>query len=455
MFRIICLALCGWLCVEVQGVKRSAAPCWLSYNELERLYPRTLYLRGFAQAQLSEGEKAADLTQRLVILARKELLESVQVAIKNTTTALVSEQNGRISDNFSVSAETKSVFNISNIIIEKYWDKREKTAYVLAYADKQKLTAAYRQQLHQTTIEQLLETAKKDMDAGSYRTALGTLANGARLLVQDKPVLQLLQILGNTATGGHYEALHRMLAEGIRLGIQKQKYHFSSPLAQPLAAVFQEPLAQPLVLYARYSDGGAAQLPVQWLYEDGRRACPDMWSDVQGVARCVVSNVLSPQKNQTIKAQLDIQTYLNLKESPSDTLLYFFKELLAPPMMFSLQLSPTRIYMARQDGGGAFLADKLSVWFIKQGFELAPSPDQAQLVVRWTTDINTLKDKLPIYFAYVSGSVSIEKSGRILFKSTYKPMRGAGVDIEEAKIKSLERLAQGIQSDMIRFLNQE
>lgn len=455
MFRIICLAVCGWLSVEVQGVKRSAAPQWLSYNALERLYPRTLYLRGFAQASLSEGEKAADLLQRLVILARKELLESVQVAIKNTTTALVSEQNGRISDNFSVAAETKSVFNISNIIIEKYWDKQEKTAYVLAYADKQKLTAVYRRQLHQTTIEQLLETAKKDRDAGFYRTALGALANGMQLWLRDKPVLQLLQILGNTTTGMHYEELYRMLAEGIRQGIHKQKYYFSSPVSQPLAAVFQEPLAQPLVVYVQYSEGGAAQLPLQWLYEDGRRACSDMWSDTQGVARCVLSNVLSPRKTQTIRAQLDIQTYLNLEEAPSDTLLYFFKELLAPPLTFNLQLSPTRIYMMRQEGGADFLADKLSAWFIDKGFELVPSSDQAQLVVRWTTDISRRKDQPPIYFAYVSGSVSIEKSGRILFKNTYKPMRGAGVDMEAAKMKSLERLVQGIQSDIARFLHQE
>lgn len=156
------------LCLlSVNTLFGQARPDWIDEEIRAMQYPSEKYLVGYAWGNLIPGENIAHATERIKNTAQGNLLENVRVNMKTSTSSFISSGSidGQYTENEQFNSQTSksSVAEIVGMKTESYFDKKSKTVYVLAYADRYEVADYHKKllQFNLSQVEGLLATANK------------------------------------------------------------------------------------------------------------------------------------------------------------------------------------------------------------------------------------------------------------------------------------------------------
>ncbi len=138
------------------------SPEWIQKQQRNLKFPNSNYLTGYAENKNQQGEAEDVFLQKMKSYAQTDLVQGVQTTIESASTLNTREENSNFSQLFMLSSVSSSGMTIAGLAFETHYDKKAKTGYALAYADRGKVIANYKNKLSQlkTQCNQKLEQAK-------------------------------------------------------------------------------------------------------------------------------------------------------------------------------------------------------------------------------------------------------------------------------------------------------
>jgi hypothetical protein len=175
-------------------------PDWVNYEMRKMKYPASTFITGFSKDVNRNKDPETQFIEQLKIYARTELVEGVQTSILAITTSEVVESNKTFNEYFKKSSVSASNMNIVGLKFQTYYDPKEKTGYVMAFAKKDEVYANYQNLVNQklTTIKQKLTTVA---NAGSDKQiSLKALNETFPLFREIEEAQTLMYVLRSSAT---------------------------------------------------------------------------------------------------------------------------------------------------------------------------------------------------------------------------------------------------------------
>ena len=151
----------------INSVIIAQLPKWTDFNQRQKLYPTEQYLTGSSSESNIKKDALQPSFDYIEQLARGELIEKVQVQVQSTTKSETKDYDGVFNDFFRNDVETKSSLNLVGLKVEQYYDKKQKTTYILVYVKRIDLINFYKSQVDQnlSRIRNLLGSSREAVAA--------------------------------------------------------------------------------------------------------------------------------------------------------------------------------------------------------------------------------------------------------------------------------------------------
>ncbi len=119
------------------------SPDWVQNFGKSIKYPDEMYLTGFGIAALNKNKNKTQCMDISVQNAQKELMNKIYLDIKSNAAMRIKEGNNVYSEFYTSVTKSTSHLKLWGCEVEKFYDKRSKTAYALVYVKRQKLIDHY------------------------------------------------------------------------------------------------------------------------------------------------------------------------------------------------------------------------------------------------------------------------------------------------------------------------
>ena len=178
-------------------------PDWTDYYQREAQYPERMFLTGFA-SQGNVQQDSKELFDILTEVARKQLIESIQVKIKSVAELNIQNVNSNTYEEFKQNSVSLAEANIVGLKFETYYDKRNKEAFAFAYARKSEVITYYENLIKSnlSKIQQFQNEAAQSISSNDNKEALKSLFSCNSLfreLEESRLILTALGITGENS----------------------------------------------------------------------------------------------------------------------------------------------------------------------------------------------------------------------------------------------------------------
>lgn len=433
-------------------------PPWTKSEQRASLYPTTLYVQGFAQGKLQAGQSLESLLETLSAIARKELIESIEVKISQTGTLISKEENNSVSSSYTIQAQTQSAFEISNIQTLKYYQPQIQTAFVFAYAAREDLVRVYSQGL-----DAILETAENYLNQGnrqvesptqthspaSIRQALQAYAKAMTLLDSIEPRVKLLNNLGNKLWVGSYRDLVARLHNQVPKILEHFSLHIRAQAPPNPAGEFWQAPDQAIQAQVLGADSLAiADIPLVIKLEG--KLIAKAISDKHGQLSYNLDLLRSSKARQSLQIQVDLASYLNTSSKIAAQAL--FKGLNHPTELI-WHIRPSRIYFTNV-GQHSQLVTRLQDFFSEHNFYMVDNPQQARFNLQLELQNHSHSQRNGIHFAYVNASLKVYANSRkeAIFAKDCTNIKGVGISQNQAIINAVQEVYANLEQDLLGFV---
>jgi hypothetical protein len=130
--------------VLISGNLFSQQPAWTDYAKRNSMYPPSEYLVGFVSAENSQDEDPGKLMDKYESMARDKVVQSIQVSIESNNSMDISNKNGKSEEAFLSKSVSFSKANINGLRTGRYYDRKKKLVYAIAYVNIKQLISYYR-----------------------------------------------------------------------------------------------------------------------------------------------------------------------------------------------------------------------------------------------------------------------------------------------------------------------
>jgi len=137
-------------------------PEWTNQQIRKTNFSDTEYIKGYAEYKNQQNQTQEVFLEKLKGYAQKELIQSVQTTIESASALNSKEENGTFTELFMMSSMATCGMTITGLKFETFYDKKTKTGYAFAYANRMNVLDNYKGILNQTilSIKQKLDQAK-------------------------------------------------------------------------------------------------------------------------------------------------------------------------------------------------------------------------------------------------------------------------------------------------------
>jgi len=118
-------------------------PDWVQNFGKSAKYPEEIYLTGFGIAALDKNKDKSQCMDISVQNAHKELMNKIYLDIKSNAEMKIKEGGRAYSEVYTSVTTSTSHLKLWGCEVEKFYDKRSRTAYALVYVKRQKLIDHY------------------------------------------------------------------------------------------------------------------------------------------------------------------------------------------------------------------------------------------------------------------------------------------------------------------------
>ena len=160
--------------IAIVTVVNAQTPEWTEESKRKQLYPETDYLIGFASEKNVNKEDQQTLLNRLESYAKSQLVEYIQVKVRSEAVMELSEKNDDVQRNYRSMYSATSNLELTGLKVEKFYDQKTRTGYVIAYSRKNDLYKYYKGLIESglTIAAQKLEEAKSALSVNDIKLSL-------------------------------------------------------------------------------------------------------------------------------------------------------------------------------------------------------------------------------------------------------------------------------------------
>lgn len=169
-------------------------PAWIDYARRNALYPPSEYLVGFESGENSSDEDPGKLLEKYESLARDNVVESILVSIESNNAMHISNVNGKTEEEFLSKSVSFSKATINGLRTDRYYDKKKKLVYAIAYVNIKKLAYYYKDLLSNNVaeLEQKMRAGRSFIEMDDKENALRSFYEGMPLLSEIDEAQMLL-----------------------------------------------------------------------------------------------------------------------------------------------------------------------------------------------------------------------------------------------------------------------
>ena len=172
----------------------SQQPAWTDYAKRNSMYPPSEYLVGFVSGENTQDEDPGKLMEKYENMARDKVVQSIQVSIESNNSMDISNKNGKSEEEFLSKSVSFSKANINGLRTGRYYDRKKKLVYAIAYVNIKQLISYYRNLLSNNLDElnQKLREGKSFVQMNDKENALRSFYEGMPLLSEIDEAQMLL-----------------------------------------------------------------------------------------------------------------------------------------------------------------------------------------------------------------------------------------------------------------------
>ena len=169
-------------------------PAWVDYAKRNSMYPQSEYITGFVSGHNSQNEDPGKLMDKYEEMAKAKVVQSIQVSIETNTSMVLSNVNGKSSEEFKSESASVSSATVTGLNVERYYDRKKNDVYAFAYVSKKELVY-YNRKLIASNLEKIsekLKEGKKYLASGDKQNALKSFYEGMPLATEAEQAQWLL-----------------------------------------------------------------------------------------------------------------------------------------------------------------------------------------------------------------------------------------------------------------------
>lgn len=195
-------------------------PAWTDYAKRNSMYPPSEYLVGFVSGENTQDDDPGKLMEKYESMARDKVVQSIQVSIESNNSMDISNKNGKSEEAFLSKSVSFSKANINGLRTDRYYDRKKKLVYAIAYVNIKQLVYYYRNLLSNNLdeLKQKLREGKSFVQMDDKENALRSFYEGMPLLSEIDEAQMLLIALNKKE---HID-LYSQRVKDARLEINKE-----------------------------------------------------------------------------------------------------------------------------------------------------------------------------------------------------------------------------------------
>lgn len=149
------------LALVISQLTFAQLPTWTNSNQRNMKYPKARFITGYAVYKNQDNLTQEVFLEKLKGYAQKDLVNGVRTTIETASVLNSQEVNGQMNELFMVSSVSTAGMSIAGIKFETHYEKKGKTGYAFAYANRQEVFSYYINLLKQdiAKVQQKYETA--------------------------------------------------------------------------------------------------------------------------------------------------------------------------------------------------------------------------------------------------------------------------------------------------------
>jgi len=406
------------------------------------------YYVGIGSASTQAGE--SEFTAAARSGALNDIASQISVSLSSTVLQKVVETNDSLRSQLTAIVQTSARADLEDVELvgtfrdnEQYWVylRIERSAYQQRRADKLRAAASL--------AADLLTRGRKAERQGQTTSALRSYAQSLVPLRQylNEPLEGDVEGRRVYLANDAYASLQRLLDV---IQIQPAKGNRLATIGRPLKPPYE-------VRVVGAGNMPVERLPVHFAFVRGAGdLLQETLSDQNGLARCEVKKITSPERIQVIEASVRLSSLLG-PDSAGTLLPILLGTLAEPTSQLVLEVSGVEVYMeADETMFGEPLSQKVIEPALKsrlsdQGFSFVTARDRAVLSLNIKAQARKGSESYGLYFAFVTVDVTAIdlETGREIYRKSYADVKEGSDSYDKAARKAFSTAAARIAGEMV------
>jgi hypothetical protein len=231
-------------------------PAWVDFNSRRARYPEATFLTGF-YSEDGVREASQGKLDQMSEIARKYLIESVQVSIKSVARISIENVNRKTMERFEQSSVSIAKAEIVGLQYETFYNRKKRQAYAFVYARRADVIDYYQNMVTKklNDVDARIQMASSSLASNDHRNALKACFEAATLLKEVEEAQFILLALGVNREADLKTNLHNAKEGALQATTNRI---LNSPQISPGDVGYY--MAYMLGLQAGDQQGGAIQL---------------------------------------------------------------------------------------------------------------------------------------------------------------------------------------------------
>ncbi|MFC2102492.1 DUF4384 domain-containing protein [Bacteroidota bacterium] len=192
-------------------------PGWVNPAKRRAMFPDGQYLSGFKSGTFERDEDTEPIVDRLIKMAKTDLLEQIKVTIKSTATFNLENMNSQSLEHFRQASTSTAEASLTGLKTESFADQKKREVYAIAYLKIADLVESCKANLveKENKVNSLIKLAGDLAASGNLQQALSTYYDCFPLVREMENDISLVVSLGKESTQNQIPQLEYLINTGI------------------------------------------------------------------------------------------------------------------------------------------------------------------------------------------------------------------------------------------------
>lgn len=400
------------------------------------------YYVGIGLAQKGNGISNEDLSTVAKERALNDLISEISVKIQGTGIADAEAVDDSLKERYYEEIRLETQANLSgHEFVGEY--KKGKLCYVYYRLRKSKWARIEEERLQKAVSLSLkhLDNGDRALSSGDPLSAIDEYVNAYQVLL---PVLYLNP---RGTVGGSEKILTSFVKSKLKTVAANLSLKHRTPVYNGVRKLYNSKGARIQLVYndqnitdAALHIGGNEMLTSK----EGIFLTPDQIGDEDTLS--LIAELAIDKLSPLCEQSAVVASWVSTVRWPRAELRYIFRK---PRLLFQ-----TKEEMLGMESDNPTLKPTMEEEFGNSGYSLANVPGDAEIVVSLSGSTRSISAMGSLHFVYLDVTASvIDKSGKTILSKKFKPIKGGGLDYDQASIKAYEKGAPFVAKELLNWCN--